>query len=532
MTSTDIYVDFKVEKAGASKGQLIVRNSQAPLHSDILNIVKNKERESFIDQTCQLYPAIDRDLLRQKILELIPTDCPAESSKDELDIENIVRPHLFHTPVVSGISVPVTSISHHGQLTGEWMLHLQWQDGRREIVPLTTSVGVLENRLWFEQGLKPPKANTISMWSKQGRQQWLNGHNPDLNTLFMDLSELFGWFLKFNDEDAAGVIATLSLWTMLTYVYTAWDAVPYLSIGGPLGSGKSRVFDVLSQLVFHPLPSANMTAPCLFRTLHEEGGTLLLDEAERLRERTPEANEIRSILLSGYKKNSRAHRLEKTRDSFQANSYDVFSPKSIAGIAGLPPALSSRCIRIMMFRSPKDSPINRRRIHEKAEVFARLRDDLHAMSLCYAQRIIKQSQYRPECQNFNGRDYEIWQPILALADMLEQDGASGLVQIVEEFAVKTMESNEEIIPETDEILLRLLQEEMDSGSFGIAPNQLLEKAREKEPSLFNKYSARGISSILNRYNLKSQKSNGKRVYRPSQQELETVCQLYGVELES
>jgi hypothetical protein len=39
-----------------------------------------------------------------------------------------------------------------------------------------------------------------------------------------------------------------------------------------------------------------MTAPTLFRTLHDTGGTLLLDEAERLRDRTPDAGELRSIL--------------------------------------------------------------------------------------------------------------------------------------------------------------------------------------------------------------------------------------------
>ena len=70
---------------------------------------------------------------------------------------------------------------------------------------------------------------------------------------------------------------------MLTYCYPAWDAVPYLFVGGPLGSGKSRLFEVLGRLVFRPLSSSNMTGAALFRTLHSQGGCLLLDEAERLR---------------------------------------------------------------------------------------------------------------------------------------------------------------------------------------------------------------------------------------------------------
>ena len=120
---------------------------------------------------------------------------------------------------------------------------------------------------------------------------------------------------------------------MFTYAYPAWSAVPYLWLGGPLGSGKTRVFNILSNLVYQPLSSSNMTAPCLFRTLHDQGGTLLLDEAETLTERTPEASQMRSILLSGYKSGSPAHRLNPDGNGFKARAFDVFGPKAIAGIS-------------------------------------------------------------------------------------------------------------------------------------------------------------------------------------------------------
>ena len=89
---------------------------------------------------------------------------------------------------------------------------------------------------------------------------------------------------------------------MLTYFFHAWNAVPYLFVGGPMNSGKTRVFQVLSRLVFRPLQSSSLTAPALFRTLHDRGGTLLFDEAEKLRQATPETGEILSMLLAGYKR--------------------------------------------------------------------------------------------------------------------------------------------------------------------------------------------------------------------------------------
>ena len=45
-------------------------------------------------------------------------------------------------------------------------------------------------------------------------------------------------------------IATLALWTLFTYIYQVWSAVPYSSIGGPLNSGKTRVFEILTRLAF------------------------------------------------------------------------------------------------------------------------------------------------------------------------------------------------------------------------------------------------------------------------------------------
>jgi len=121
---------------------------------------------------------------------------------------------------------------------------------------------------------------------------------------------------------------------MFTYVYPAWTALPYLSVGGPIESGKSTLFDVLARLVFRPLRSSNVTAPMLFRTLDQQGGTLLLDEAERLSDATPDVGELRSILLSGYRRESPAGRLERERDAFKPRQFDVFGPKAIAAVRG------------------------------------------------------------------------------------------------------------------------------------------------------------------------------------------------------
>src|SRR5262249_54968370 len=150
------------------------------------------------------------------------------------------------------------------------------------------------------------------------------------------------------DDTAAGTTATLALWSILTYCYQAWSAVPYLYVGGPAESGKSTLFGILNHLVNRPLGSSNLTAPALFRRRHERGGTLLFDEAERLKQATPDVQDLLSMLLAGYKRGGQATRLEAVGDNFRTVAFDVYGPKALACIAGLPPTLASRCITVMM----------------------------------------------------------------------------------------------------------------------------------------------------------------------------------------
>lgn len=159
--------------------------------------------------------------------------------------------------------------------------------------------------------------------------------------------------------------------------------VPYLFLTGPAGSGKTRVFELLMRLVYRPLTSSNLSAPALFRTLHDRGGTLLLDEAERLSEGGDEIAELRSILLAGYRRGGRASRLESAGGGgeFRMSEFGVYGPKAIACINALPTALASRCIHITMFRSPPGSSKPRLRIDGDPSLWQGLRDDLHGLAL-------------------------------------------------------------------------------------------------------------------------------------------------------
>jgi hypothetical protein len=503
-------------------------------HSDKLDPARASARRRFAWTMAEKVPGLDAADVEAELLRIsseVGNEKPRADAGDIL----LARPELGCRPEVSWIAIPTMTMGESGPM-GRWVVYLRWADGRREKRPLESGIDLADGRrLWLHPQPAPPVLGQTAGWSTEGRADWLAGEpTPDPAHVFRALCECIAFYLDFQSEVAAGTTATLALWVMLSYAYPAWSAIPYLSVGGPLGSGKTHLFRVLGRMVFRPLPSANLTAPVLFRTLNEVGGTLLFDEAERLRDGSPEAGELRSILLAGYAQGTPARRLEPTSDGkFQTRSFDVYGPKAIAGIGGLPEALASRCIRIMMFRAAPDSPKPRRRIDDDPDRWARLRDGLHALALEHALTWLELARRDDVCPTMAGRDYELWQPLLALASWVEEHGADGLLAMTRDHAIQTIEAGrDDAVPDTDELLLRLLADSVVAGANGeLTPHAILRRATEREPNLFGRWSTRGVASALKRYGVSSSKSNGQRTYRdvtPAQ--LVQIQQVYGVDM--
>jgi hypothetical protein len=536
MSEVQLEITFTPDKTSSTKGVLTAKQGDTVLHHDRMDIARDRQRTAFVTKLQERCPSIDAAAIQQLLLNEAcraaqTSQSPSEPSA-ELDVSRIVRPHLFHVPEVSGMLVPVARARGKERPEGKWLLCLQWADGRREFVDLADYLDLGDDeRIWFSQKPAAPLPTTASRWSQAGRIRWLQGHAPKLKDLFMGVAGRFLDLLEFPVDDTMGTAYTLALWTMLTYLYPIWGAVPYLSIGGSLSSGKSRLLDILGLLVCNPVHSSNLTAPSLFRTLHTQGGTVLFDEAERLNDKTPDAGEIRSILLAGYKRGGQAMRLEKVDDVFQSMSFDVYGPKAIAGISSMPAALASRCIRIMMFRAGKDSPVPRRRIDPLASAWRDLRDDLHCVALACGTRLTAIADWQPRCERLNGRNLELWLPILAIATLIEEAGMEGLVSEVERHAIKSMDSaHEDAIPELDEVLLRSLRRMLEDKPWGITPGALLEAVIAEEPSLCPRHTPRGISTILTRYGIKTGRTGGKRLFRVDNRQWKAIEASYGVDL--
>ena len=395
---------FSYEPVGGNgRINLTARMGEKVLEMDKLDVTSANARDRYAQRLCKDRPGIDRTEVESQLLEIArEVQSRKEAAIDtaqtaELDISRIVRPERFMTPEVSGLTVAIPTL-RDGKPSGRWMLHLCWRNGRRETMGLPDSLVLPDGaKLWVHPTPGEPSVREVPAWAEADRKAWLAGKEaPDPAEVFQRLCKCVAYFVDFPADRAPGTTATLALWTMLTYCYPAWPAVPYLYLGGPAGSGKTRVFEVLSRLVFRPLQSSNMTGAALFRTLHSKGGTLLYDEAERLKQSTPDVGEINSMLLAGYKRGGRATRLEPVGDTFRTVEFDVYGPKALACIRGLPEALSSRCIPVMMFRAPRDSPKPRRHIDGQHGSYQRHGRGLHARPLDRPQPLLwRVSHERP-----------------------------------------------------------------------------------------------------------------------------------------
>lgn len=459
-----------------------------------------------------------------------PADGPAEEPSEHQ--VSVCRPELFFFEDLAGLLEPTLRIEN-GIPQPCWMHCLQDADGHRSIQPFAGHIqrpggGVLVCRV--QPG--SPSALPIA-WSTRGRQRWLQGETPDAATLFTALREHTLRYVVLPEPTVEPLLDLLALWMVLTYCYLAWPTVPYLRLEGTVGSGKTRLLEVLGRLVRRPLYTSSITAAALIRVLDQQGVTLLLDEAEELHGRSESKQELRTALLAGYKAGGKLLRAEQGEGAFEAVSYDVFGPKAIAGIGSVPPSLASRCLTLHLTRAPADAAQVRRSLDDEPLRWQALRDDLHAFVLTHAARILSSRRGQAEAlQGMTGRERELWSPLFDLAAMFEAAGIAGLVARLRHLADDMREELEpDRVPSTDTILLDVLREAVVQQTQDLTPKELLDRARHRESRLFRSWSPHRVAGILRQYGLTTRKTaGGRRSYlNVTTDMLERVARLYGLE---
>lgn len=472
--------------------------------------------------------------------DIVPPPAPATAADlaaaEEVEGSLIVRPERCfirgEAEEVSIITVPVRLRSTEGIATA-WRSYIRRGD-HREAIALPGSLEVEGITFYVSPEPAPPGKSMAEGWSRAARYQWLASGADVLPPagLLDALVEAFTTFIEVPEELADGTYRLLSMFTVLTYNSPAFTAVPYLSINGPSGSGKSRVLDCLKQVVFRPLLVSSTTASAIFRTLNNRGGTLLFDEAEQLNAaESGSTGELYPCLLAGYKRDGVASRCDG--EDNEPKEFSVYGPKVLTSIRELPETLASRCINLVMTRSRRGSAkaLKSPDDPKHGPLWQGLRDALHAFSINRGGQMLRLAEPEEVVPSaMFPRSREIWSPLLQLARLFEQEGATGLLGTMQGFAERKAEVAEQLlVPDLDAAILRAAV--YLNGADGAKPPTAGEiAARAQVADVGTNITSRMVGSILRRYGVAHRILRGRYVYQLPPQAVAELEDRYGMPL--
>jgi len=159
---------------------------------------------------------------------------------------------------------------------------------------------------------------------------------PGLPTEYRSAEKLGGRIERYASRYLAlspEFLKIASTYVLLSWVYDAFNELPYLRFRGDYGSGKSRALTVFGSILYKGFfASGASTVSPIFHTLDTFKGALILDEADfRF---TDEKAELVKILNNGNVKGFPVLRTHVTAaKEFEPRAFSVYGPK-IVGMRG------------------------------------------------------------------------------------------------------------------------------------------------------------------------------------------------------
>jgi hypothetical protein len=210
---------------------------------------------------------------------------------------------------------------------------------------------------------------------------------------------------------------------MMTHTLEAFDCVAYLSItSAEKQCGKTRLLEVLEQLVEQPWLTGRTTPAVLARKIHAEHPTLLLDESDATFNGDREfAETLRGILNTGYLRSGKTSLCTMRGKTIEYIDLSTFGAKAIAGIGSLPDTVADRSVPIRLTRKLASESVERfrrRRIEPEG-------DAIRMRLAAWAQEFLERSHPEPAgLDDLPDRAADICEPLLMIAETCDDDIAT------------------------------------------------------------------------------------------------------------
>lgn len=146
-----------------------------------------------------------------------------------------------------------------------------------------------------------------------------------------------------------GAADAMAPWAIHTHCFALFRHSPRLAFTSPeKRCGKTTALDTTALVCCKPLPTANVTAAAVFRTIEAAGPTLLIDEADTF---LRDNEDLRGILNAGHKRGGQVIRC--VGDDAEPRAFAVCGPAAIAAIGRLPGTITDRAIEVRMKRATR-----------------------------------------------------------------------------------------------------------------------------------------------------------------------------------
>jgi 5S rRNA maturation endonuclease (ribonuclease M5) len=231
------------------------------------------------------------------------------------------------------------------------------------------------------------------------------------------LASLRAFIERYMVLPSGEVADLLALWIVHTWTFTAAWATPYLRIVSATPEcGKTLLLELLAALSRNGWHAVNPSPAVLYRRVHAQTPTLLLDEIDNFP--LDDKRDALAVLNAGYKRGATVDRCKENGD---LQSFNCFCPKAYAGLdtRSMVPALLSRSVTIRLERKARSENVERWLAQFTAPAAAALRDECSAWAHHHVEALNDATPDLPD--ELSDRGCEVWWALLAIADHVGGD---------------------------------------------------------------------------------------------------------------
>jgi hypothetical protein len=243
-----------------------------------------------------------------------------------------------------------------------------------------------------------------------------------------DVCAMLSWFVRFPSPEAADAA---TLFAAATHAAAQMQFAPRLRVKSPQKRcGKSRLLELLAELVHGPLKTVNISAAALVRSIDPDSPpTIVFDEADAVFGKglkgDEKAENLRGILNAGFDRNQPYVRWDVT--ARQTENCPTFAMAIIAGIGDLPDTIEDRAVPLELTRKTKDETclrtgphgacplVHKFRRRRDVPLIRPLRDRLAAWVIPRAAQIADAEPGMPG--GLSDRAEDVWEALIAVADL-------------------------------------------------------------------------------------------------------------------